>query len=330
MLTGPATERRAQRVPSPAGRTLPCVPQRTNLFQEVVAIVYENLAGDASKEECAMLPNRLTGELREVDIVLRATMAGHETVIAIEAAGRARRATVDWVEQMIGKHKNLPTDKLVLVSKAGFSKQARTLAAAEQMATVTPGDAADADLAQEVVNALPSLWPKTVTLGPDSATVWVSRPDGTEVWFKAPADLDLVYEDGAPGFDLQSFYQNTYRANWRRAVEQIGLADVTEDAESFFVFQIGPPVEVRVDGQPCSLFARWTEYDPPELHRVEKIVLHGKAEIKVSEIQLIRKRLGEIDVRYAYGEGIIGSQRALAVFTEGEDGDKLTIRVRDD
>jgi len=142
-----------------------------------VAIVYGHLAGDASIEESAMLPKRLTGELREVDVVLRAKTAGHETVIAIEATGGARRATVDWVEQMIGKHKNLPTDKAVLVSESGFSRQGRTLARAEQMAPVTPLDAASDDLAREVVNALPSLSPKTVTLAPDSARVWVSRPD---------------------------------------------------------------------------------------------------------------------------------------------------------
>ena len=58
--------------------------------------------GGASKDESAMLPNRLTGELREVDVILRLDDSGHQTVIAIEAAARSRRASVDWVEQMIG------------------------------------------------------------------------------------------------------------------------------------------------------------------------------------------------------------------------------------
>jgi len=100
------------------------VPKRTNLFQDVVAVVYEHLAGDAVKEESAMMVNSRTGAEREVDVVLRSTIAGHETVIAIEAAGRTRKAAVDWVEQMIGKHKNLPTDKVVLVAEAGFTEQA--------------------------------------------------------------------------------------------------------------------------------------------------------------------------------------------------------------
>jgi hypothetical protein len=68
------------------------VPKRTNLFQEVVAVIYEHLAGDAVKEESAYLINRLTGNEREVDVVLRYTTAGTENVIAIEArAGAAGR-----------------------------------------------------------------------------------------------------------------------------------------------------------------------------------------------------------------------------------------------
>jgi restriction endonuclease len=85
-----------------------------------------------------MLANRLTGEPREIDVVLRATAAGHETMIVIEAASRRRKAAVDWVEQMIGKHKNLPTDNVVLVAEAGFTRQARKLALAAGMIPLTP------------------------------------------------------------------------------------------------------------------------------------------------------------------------------------------------
>jgi hypothetical protein len=45
---------------------LEVVPKRTNLFQQVVSVIYEHLADGASIEESAMLPNRLTGKKREV------------------------------------------------------------------------------------------------------------------------------------------------------------------------------------------------------------------------------------------------------------------------
>ena len=110
-----------------------------------------------------MLPNRFTGELREVDVVLRSKTGGYETVIAIEAVLRRRPASVDWVEQMIGKHKNLPTNKRVLVAEQGFTKQARALAIAENMVR-TAEALTDADPAFRIVNSVRSLWPKQISL----------------------------------------------------------------------------------------------------------------------------------------------------------------------
>jgi hypothetical protein len=66
------------------------VPKRSNLFQEVVSVIYEHLAEGADKEESAMLTNRLTGKKREVDVVLRTRTAGVELVIGVEATGLSR------------------------------------------------------------------------------------------------------------------------------------------------------------------------------------------------------------------------------------------------
>src|SRR4051812_31100159 len=108
------------------------VPKRTNLFQDVVTIIHEHLAEGAERTASAMLRNSLTGDLREVDVTLHTiTGPGYETTIAIEATAKTRKASVDWVEQMIGKHKNLPTNQVVLVSERGFTKQGRKLAIAE-------------------------------------------------------------------------------------------------------------------------------------------------------------------------------------------------------
>lgn len=307
------------------------MPKRTNLFQEVVTIIYGHLAGEAVMEESAMLRNRLTHLDREVDVVLRITAAGHETVLAIEAAARSRPASVDWVEQMVGKHRNLPTDKVILVAEAGFSAQALALARAEKMVPLTPQSlSAGVDRAEGVINALPTLWPKTVSLSPEHAKVWVTRPDGSEVWFRAPADLDLVFEDGASAFTLVDFFRFSMQANFRRAMEQIKLADIEEDLESKFTIQIGPPVTVGIDGEVRQLYARWTEANQLELHRIERVALTGNAVIHLSEIALERKRLGEINVNYAFGEGSIAGRPALLVVSGNPDGEKLTIRIRDE
>jgi hypothetical protein len=98
------------------------MPRRTNVFQEVVAIIHEHMAVGATVEESAMLVNRATKRRREVDVVIRGKQATHDVVVGVEATKGNRMASVEWVERMIGKHQNLPTDKLVLVSQSRLSR----------------------------------------------------------------------------------------------------------------------------------------------------------------------------------------------------------------
>lgn len=71
-----------------------------------------------------MLPDTSTGRDREVDIVIEGAAAGYPILICIECCDSNRTATVEWVDEMLGKHTNLPTDKLVLVSRSGFTDAA--------------------------------------------------------------------------------------------------------------------------------------------------------------------------------------------------------------
>lgn len=84
-----------------------------------------------------MLPDRHGTGLREVDVYLETERAGIPIRISFECLASGRKADRPWVDQMIGKHSNLPTDKLVLVSKAGFSKPALCYAAKHRAEAVT-------------------------------------------------------------------------------------------------------------------------------------------------------------------------------------------------
>ena len=64
---------------------------------------------------------------REVDIVVEAEADGDPVIISLEVYQQGRRATVEWVEQQICKHRTLPTNKLVLVSASGFTRGALSL-----------------------------------------------------------------------------------------------------------------------------------------------------------------------------------------------------------
>lgn len=71
-----------------------------------------------------MLTHRLTGEEREVDIVLKYKLGIHDVLVSIECIDRKRKADSTWVETMAKKHEFLPTSKLVLWSSSGFYKPA--------------------------------------------------------------------------------------------------------------------------------------------------------------------------------------------------------------
>jgi hypothetical protein len=302
------------------------VPKRTNTFQEVVSIIHGDLAGEATREDSAMLTNRLTGEQREVDVVLRATVAGHETVIAVEATSRRSPVTAPWVESMVGKHANLPTDKLVLVSESGFTKQARALAEAENVAAVTPEDISGDDPAAAIMEAFPSLKPKTVELNIRPLKVAVTRPDGTRGWFKAPENMDLILDDGETIWSVERYVLNEITTSSNDLMDTLDLTNISEDADLGVQIQIDPPF--TVDGEETGLRARYLDDGVEELHQIDGFLLDAKAQVRVSEIKLTHKKLADLDVTYAYGEGSVHGLPALAVVSQGPHGQKVTIKVQ--
>lgn len=68
-----------------------------------------------------MLADKITGDLREVDILISSNLSTYKVLIAIEVVARGRKADTPWIESMYSKHNSLPTDKLILVSEKGFS-----------------------------------------------------------------------------------------------------------------------------------------------------------------------------------------------------------------
>ena len=100
------------------------MPKRTNALQKAIKLIEEYKGDFLELQESAMLYDQTAGIKREVDIVLIGEINGHSITIAFEVTGGKRPVDVQWVESMISKHKNLSTDKLILVSSSGFTKSA--------------------------------------------------------------------------------------------------------------------------------------------------------------------------------------------------------------
>jgi hypothetical protein len=302
------------------------LPARSNLFQDVVAIIQRHMADGAEVEESAMLEDDRTGAKREVDVVIRSMVAGHEVVVSVEASATGRAASVEWVERMVGKHGRLETSKLVLVSESGFTNEARKVANAQGAAALAPEDLAEGDPEFRVVNSLKSIWPKVVSLTPRQVGVGVARPEGkSEGWFEVTEDLPVALDDGQRLGTLIEAASATLKGNMRRIVDQIELVNIDFDMDSQFVVELGP-WSVTLDGEERRIcYVHNADSDEPELHPIEKLVIHGDASIRIAEVELTHRRLG--DVMYAFGQGQIGDQATLLVATETSAGGRLTLRV---
>lgn len=121
------------------------MPKRSNSFQRLVLLINSSLAENARVVESAMLDDKITGEQREVDVLISTHTAGYEVNIAIEVVARGRKADTPWVESMHSKHASLPTNKLILVAESGFTAPALRKAKHYGFEAVTIETALDAD-----------------------------------------------------------------------------------------------------------------------------------------------------------------------------------------
>jgi hypothetical protein len=97
--------------------------------------------------ESHMFTDSITGELREVDVVALSANAPYPLHLSIECRDHARRADVLWVEAAAKKHEHLPTDKLVLWSRSGFTKTAFAKAKALKIVAISQAEATQTDWA---------------------------------------------------------------------------------------------------------------------------------------------------------------------------------------
>lgn len=203
------------------------MPKRTNLFQDVVEIIHRHMASGAVVEPSAMLPSRSTGEPREVDVVVRSKVAGHEVIVSVEAVGRSRKADRTWVDQMAGKHADLPTSRLVLVSEKGFTRDARAAATAASIVTVAPQDITDQALGFRIVNTASSLWPKNVKFTPRRYGVRFVKGTRSSPWPGGSAEV--CSQDGTViAASVETFVTALYKRRWKELVTE-HLRDIVEN-----------------------------------------------------------------------------------------------------
>ncbi len=122
------------------------MPRRSNEFQRLGYLLHRQLHDRVTVTESAMVADRVGGEPQEVDVLIEEPVGQIRMLIGVECRDHNRRATVEWVQQMHGKHLHR-TDKLILISRSGFTGSALAEAQRFGIETMSLQEAGEVDLA---------------------------------------------------------------------------------------------------------------------------------------------------------------------------------------
>ena len=114
------------------------MPKRSNDFQQLIKRIYAAMASDdATVQESVMLKEKHSSSNREVDILIEQSIAGHKIKIAVECRDKSRKDDITWIDDVIGKYADLEVDKIVAISRSGFSQPAIEKAIEHKIDTIT-------------------------------------------------------------------------------------------------------------------------------------------------------------------------------------------------
>jgi hypothetical protein len=187
-----------------------------------------------------------------VDVVIEATVSGEPIIVSVEVKEWSRRLDKNAVAELIAKHDRLATNRLLIVSKSGFTKRALAKVAASggKVAAVTP---ADVELA-----AAPTLFVESYTMTAKDIVVVVRKPNGELVRLtgRHGEGVEVYDEDGNAGSleDVIGLLVNSDRVRECIAREFHEVPDKGD----VWGFSVQLPEIDQIPGMP-PLFVKWTE-----------------------------------------------------------------------
>jgi hypothetical protein len=287
-------------------------------------VLHENVAGDAVVEESKMLLDSDSGKLREVDVVITTAVAGQQIVIGVEATAAGRKATQTWVDSMLGKHASLPTDRLVLVSEAGFSQGGRVKAEAKRAIPLEPEDLRNDDAVGIVTNKLGTISVKFASLDIEAITISAEAPDksNTAVCRGVPPTTPLFSDTG----ELICTVEDSVRADFDRRFPQIAkeidLLDV-EGAKTGTITLVADDLrafQMKQSGK-CphgSACVRMDEAGGRAVHYwpVRRVSVETRLLLESGEIPLTHAKIKGLSDGFSFGEGSIADKKATFVVDE--------------
>jgi hypothetical protein len=300
----------------------------------VVAIVYRQLSDDPP-EESALVPDAAAGTDREVDVLIKAEVAGEEISVAVEATAISRKLDLPGVQALIRKHEKLGTRQVIIVSESGFTGPAhREIDATAGVSGYQPTDLKnEQQLQTKIVGKLAKLWPKRFSVTVNTLFAEVELPaslDSTTAvpWTTPPLWFPLDDAEGNEVATPEMLFQRWADENPEVIGEMLDVGNTTVDTDKTFQIDLLPPWRIE-DNEFADLYLMVdTNIDPkreptPEPLRVLKLDLRGPASIRVSEVDLRHQQLGD-KIAYSVGHAVIDGESLLLVASATSKGEKVT------
>src|SRR5215218_8768336 len=101
-------------------RWLPTTPE-----QQLVKKIYQAMASaGATVSESQERTERGRNANREIDLLLEHELFGTHMKIAVEVRGRKRKDTLERIDSLVGKYKDMNVQKIIAISTSGFTDEA--------------------------------------------------------------------------------------------------------------------------------------------------------------------------------------------------------------
>jgi hypothetical protein len=182
--------------------------KQSNDFQRLVKRIYNQIVPLGAKvTESAMVWDKSAETQREVDILVEYSYAGHPCNFVVECRDRSKKDSVEWIDGLIGKVRDLQVDKVIAVSSSGFSKSAQRKARAVNIETISMKDAEAIDWSKYKIR------PAVLWFGDEEYTLHdVQVCTGDCFRSVTPAELEAqVYVQGEEAGSLKGLIERYFK-----------------------------------------------------------------------------------------------------------------------
>jgi hypothetical protein len=98
-------------------------------YQEAVALLYEQAEGFGNVRRDVRIPDKITGQLRQIDLLIEVSTRGHSVQILVDAKYHATKLDVKDIEGVLALAEAVNACKAVVVCANGWTEPAQRKAA---------------------------------------------------------------------------------------------------------------------------------------------------------------------------------------------------------